>query len=105
MITRQPNETRLAYLLRVAIAHINEHAFDCITEYDGTECDGSCLADELQSELEMLTAPSSAAEFMAEHMPDDPLPEICPKQPQYEILKEGALPLRETSSNNRPANG
>lgn len=85
------HETRLAYLLRVAISHIREHAADCVTEYDETDCDGSCLADELQNELDMLEASpepprpdeklfveSSAAEFMAEHMPDDPLPELCP---------------------------
>lgn len=129
MMKQRIHETRLAYLLRVAISHIREHAADCVTEYDGTDCDGSCLADELQNELEMLPGPgikteyrplrigektsvemgdevrmqdgswrptvfnaeikkdfpqyrrpmkSPAAEFMAEHMPDDPLPELCP---------------------------
>lgn len=129
MIEQRHTETRLAYLLRVAIHHIREHAADCVTEYDGTDCDGSCLAEELQNELDMLPGPgiktefrplrigettsvemgdevrmmdgswkptafnaeivkdfpqyrrpmkSPAAEFMARHMPDDPLPELCP---------------------------
>lgn len=47
-------ETRLAYLLRVAISHLREHAAEGITEYDGADCDGSCLADDLQTELDSL---------------------------------------------------
>lgn len=56
MMRRCIHETRLAYLLRVAISHIREHAADEITEYDEAECDGACLADELQHELDTLPA-------------------------------------------------
>lgn len=55
MITRKPTESRLAYLIRVAIRHITDHADDETTEYDETDCDGSCLAGELQQELDDLT--------------------------------------------------
>lgn len=54
MITRKENESRLAYLVRVAIHHIRDHASDCLTDYDETDCDGSCLADELERQLEEL---------------------------------------------------
>ena len=59
MIKRCIHETRLAYLLRVAIHHIREHAAEDVTEYDEAECDGSCLADELQHELDMLPSQES----------------------------------------------
>lgn len=55
MLKIKPDETRLAYLLRVAIRHILEHAADATTHYDEAECDGACLADELQREYEELT--------------------------------------------------
>lgn len=56
MMKRRIHETRLAYLMRVAIRHIRDHAADDVTKYDETECDGSCLADELQHELDNLPA-------------------------------------------------
>lgn len=50
------HESRLAYLLRVAIAHIRDHAAEDETEYDDTSCDGHCLATDLQAELDCLPA-------------------------------------------------
>lgn len=54
-------ETRLAYLLRVAIAHIREFAADDTSEYDDAECDGTCLANDLQHELDALPSPEEPA--------------------------------------------
>lgn len=65
MITRYPTESRLAYLVRVAVAHIREHAADCTTDYDETECDGSCLADELATEAESMPG-AARFEFLKE---------------------------------------
>jgi hypothetical protein len=56
MIRSKPKETRLAYLLRVAIRHIKVHAADQVSYYDEAECDGSCLADELRNEYDDLMA-------------------------------------------------
>ena len=74
-------ETRLAYLLRVAIAHIREHAPEEITEYDGTECDGACLASELQNELDALPGPPE---------PETPKPPV-----RYRLLEIGEEISRE----------
>lgn len=79
MINRKENESRLAYLLRVAIRHISDHASDCLTEYDGTDCDGSCLADELQQELDDLVESEArqhriaGALGLSKTMPADPM--------------------------------
>lgn len=54
MITQRPDEPRAAYLMRVAAHHIREHAAECETMYDGTNCDGHCLAGELETEAEEL---------------------------------------------------
>lgn len=53
MITTDENETRLMYLLRVAIAYVEANPYSMI-EYDETGCDGGCLAEELQDELKHL---------------------------------------------------
>ena len=54
MTTRKQKEARKDYLLRVAVALIRENweAAECTTEYDGTTCDGNCLADDIEAELE-----------------------------------------------------
>ncbi len=50
---RLKTETRLNYLVRVAAKFITRHAPDSTIRYDEAECDGSCLADDLNTELEM----------------------------------------------------
>jgi len=35
-----------------------EHAEECLIEYDGAECDGACLAEELQTEANQSPPPS-----------------------------------------------
>lgn len=47
MIVQQPNETRLMYVLRVAEAYIEANPYHII-DYDDTQCDGYCLAEELR---------------------------------------------------------
>lgn len=59
MIELLPGEPRASYLMRVAAAHILAHAPTGITEYDGTDCDGGCLAEELLAEAEELRAENS----------------------------------------------
>jgi hypothetical protein len=54
-MNRQANETRAMYLMRVAIKHIRMHADDAVTFYDNANCDGHCLAQEMQHELDRLT--------------------------------------------------
>ena len=53
MTTPKPNESRKDYLLRVTVAFLRENweAAECATDYDGTTCDGSCLADDIEAEL------------------------------------------------------
>lgn len=46
MIVQRDDEKREAYLMRVASAYINEYP-DFEIDYDGTTCDGYCLAEEL----------------------------------------------------------
>ena len=47
MIIQNENESRPAYLMRVAAAYINECPDNCI-DYDDAQCDGYCLAEELE---------------------------------------------------------
>ena len=48
-ITLQKNETRKNYLIRVAIAFLNDNSHACDTIiFDEAECDGFCLADDLE---------------------------------------------------------
>jgi len=48
-------ESRLEYLLTVAVAYIYDNPESTIF-YDDAECDGYCLAEELENELNSLTA-------------------------------------------------
>lgn len=53
MIIQKPNESRKEYLLRVTVSFLRENweAAECTTDYDGTTCDGNCLADDIEAEL------------------------------------------------------
>lgn len=53
MITQDPNESRLEYLLRVAVKFAQDNGSSTIG-YDENRCDGYCLADDLTNELEDL---------------------------------------------------
>ena len=50
MIVPKDNETRLQYLSRVLCEYMEEYG-DWTIEYDGTTCDGACLADDFKSEI------------------------------------------------------
>lgn len=53
MIVKRPNEPRAAYLMRVAVEFIKTNNLDgYVIDYDGTTCDGACLADELATAAE-----------------------------------------------------
>ncbi len=53
MIEVEPGESRPRYLMRVAVEFIRRNSLEEYTvRYDGTECDGSCLAGELENEVE-----------------------------------------------------
>jgi hypothetical protein len=48
------NETRKNYLVRAAIAILNENAYDMKTIiYDEAECDAFCLAEDLRCEFDI----------------------------------------------------
>lgn len=51
MIKELQGESRLMYLVRVAIKYIEKYP-DGTVDYDGTTCDGFCLLSELQDEWE-----------------------------------------------------
>lgn len=46
MVIRHADESRAAYLMRVAAEYINKYP-DFEIDYDDTTCDGYCLAEEL----------------------------------------------------------
>ena len=48
----QENEPRLIYLVKIAIDYIRKYGDDQIIYYDEAECDGYCLSDDLENELE-----------------------------------------------------
>jgi hypothetical protein len=50
MIVQTKNETRVNYLIRVAIHYLEENPEHHV-EYDDATCDGLCLAEELKHEL------------------------------------------------------
>lgn len=54
MTTQKLNESRKDYLLRVTVAFLRDNweAAECTTHYDGTTCDGYCLADDIEAELD-----------------------------------------------------
>lgn len=52
MIKQKENESRALYLSRVLLALMEETAAGEFTiEYDDAECDGLCLAKEIENEL------------------------------------------------------
>jgi hypothetical protein len=52
MITQRKNESRAAYLMRVASEYILDNCPEDTIDYDETTCDGYCLAEELKDEAE-----------------------------------------------------
>lgn len=57
-ITQFPNESRPAYLMRVAAAYILAHNSEGLIEYDGAVCDGNCLAEELTISAQEISLPT-----------------------------------------------
>ncbi|MNR12856.1 hypothetical protein D3C85_1292330 [compost metagenome] len=53
MIIQKDSESRLEYILRVAIEFANRHSHSTI-DYDEATCDGYCLAGDLTNVLECL---------------------------------------------------
>lgn len=51
MLVRLETETRAEYMLRVAAAYIRENWTDGEVLYDGTTCDGYCVADDCEAAL------------------------------------------------------
>ena len=47
---------RAIEMLNIAAAYIREHAPDCVSFYDGTDCDGYCIADDCESAAESIGA-------------------------------------------------
>ncbi len=45
---QKPDETREAYVMRVAAFHIRQFASEDETHYDEANCDGTVIADELE---------------------------------------------------------
>lgn len=56
MINQRPDETRSEYLLRVVEAFIRQNPLveEAEVDYDGTTCDGNCLAEDCRNEWEEL---------------------------------------------------
>jgi len=56
---QRPEETRKEYLVRLAILYIDDHTgfvgADDDVFYDGTMCDGYCLAEDLRCEFDLYT--------------------------------------------------
>lgn len=65
MIAEEEGETRLQYLSRVLIEYMAEYG-DHTIEYDGTECDGECLAEDIASAVAVLPVKGEIAEFQVE---------------------------------------
>ena len=56
MIVQKESESRLEYLARVLYHMMNDTDAGYSTmEYDGTECDGACLAEDIMIELGLTT--------------------------------------------------
>jgi len=55
MIEPKQDEPRIEYLARVLYAFMQENgvAAECTIEYDGSICDGYCLAEDFVSELDV----------------------------------------------------
>lgn len=41
-------------MLQIAAKYLREHSDDGLVEYDGTECDGYCVADDCENAAEAL---------------------------------------------------
>lgn len=52
MLIRLESETSAEYMLRVAAAYIRENWTDGEVQYDGTTCDGYCVADDCEAAME-----------------------------------------------------
>lgn len=54
-IKQKKGESRKDYLIRIAIAYIDDASqiSDTLLFYDGVESDGGCLADDLRDEFEI----------------------------------------------------
>ena len=53
-VKQKEDETRKDYLIRVAIAMLNENAYSIDSvEYDEAECDAFCLAEDLRIEFDV----------------------------------------------------
>jgi len=46
------DNNRLLYLLRIAAEYIDRHGDDGTIVFDGTQCDGRCLIDDINAVLE-----------------------------------------------------
>ena len=53
MILEKEGETRIQYLMRVLDEYMAEYGTGTI-DFDGTTCDGWCLADDIRDELDIL---------------------------------------------------
>ena len=54
MITQRPLERRKDYLFRVACEYIKSNPIQEYTvDYDETTCDGLCLLEEMQNEIDI----------------------------------------------------
>jgi hypothetical protein len=56
-LTQQEGETRKNFLLRLAMTYIKDHTgymgMDDMLFYDEAECDGYCLADDIEIEFDV----------------------------------------------------
>jgi hypothetical protein len=52
---QKQNESRKDFLIRIAIGYIRRSSdiVGFLMNYDNAECDGECLADDLEDELEV----------------------------------------------------
>jgi hypothetical protein len=69
MIEREPNESRESYVMRVAAAYLREYSDGETIEYDGTDCDGLCIADDLDAARELMR-PANAPRQGCEAYPE-----------------------------------
>lgn len=54
MLVQKENEKRIEYLVRVLHHFMSEtQAGSCVSDYDGTTCDGLCLANDIMDELDI----------------------------------------------------
>ena len=53
MIKQKDDETRLEYLMRVLQKYMDEYGESTI-DYDETTCDGACLYQDIESEVDEL---------------------------------------------------